>query len=113
MATSKVAPPQHSSDSSCGKPRAQAAAEPTMSKLRMRVASSDWWASRMVVSVTSTRRCSRIHAAKPCGPSLSNSCLAPSAGAAAKRGASGRRALAGGRGRPLASGWPLTLTSAM
>jgi hypothetical protein len=27
----------------------------------MRVASSDWWPSRMVVSVTSTWGCARIH----------------------------------------------------
>ena len=43
----------------------------------MRVASSDCGASRMVVSVTSTRVCSRIQAAKPCGPSRSSSGLVP------------------------------------
>ena len=35
----------------------------------MRVASSDWWASRMVVSVTSTRFSFRIQRAKASGPS--------------------------------------------
>ena len=61
MATSKVAPPQHSSENSPGAMRAHRPARcATMSSVRMRVASSDWWPSRIVVSVTSTCVCSRI-----------------------------------------------------
>jgi hypothetical protein len=45
----------------------------------MRVASSDWWPSRMVVSVIKTRFCPRIQSANPFGPEFASSrCLVPS-----------------------------------
>jgi hypothetical protein len=65
--------------------------------VRMRVASSDWWASRMVVSVMSTRFSLRIHSAKLGGPAFE-------AAGAVRHGAIGepriglRRGPAGGRG---------------
>ena len=49
-----------------------------MSRVRTRVASSDWWASRKVVSVTATLFCSRSARAKPSGPSESSCCRVPS-----------------------------------
>ena len=52
-----------------------------MSGWRMRVASSDWCASRIVVSVSSTRFCSSIHLAKPSAPSSSSFCFVPGGGA--------------------------------
>src|SRR5437763_1427276 len=48
-----------------------------MSWLRMRVASSDWWASRNVVSVTSTGFWSRTQAANLSGPSCLSRSRAP------------------------------------
>ena len=57
-------------------PRATAA----MSWVRIRVASSDWCASRMVVSVTSTRVSARIQAAKASGPSSSRQITGESSG---------------------------------
>ena len=38
--------------------------------MRTRVASSDWWASRNVVSVTATSFCSRSRRANSSGPTL-------------------------------------------
>ena len=80
----------------------------------MRVAISDWCASRMVVSVTSTRSSSSIHWAKAAGPRRSSNCLVPSGATAGNpEGTIGAWAWAGGTGRPAASGLPFTVTSAM
>ena len=59
-ATSYVAPPQHSTENSSGVIRPTYGAIRIRSLVRTRVASSDWCASRNVVSVTSTgTRCRR------------------------------------------------------
>src|ERR1700686_4161047 len=71
-----------------------------MSSVRRRVASSDWCASRMVVSVSSTRCAASIQAAKPCAPSSSNFCLVPGAGASGAPGGSLAATRCGGRGGP-------------
>ena len=82
--------------------------------MRIRVASSDWCASRMVVSVTSTPVRPSIQAATASGPCASSSAFAPGAGLSTwSRGGEGLRAWAGGLGRPVTSGWPLTVVSAM
>ena len=68
MATSKVAPP-HISREKRPPPRwLVASAMRSRSKVRKRVAISDWWASRMVVSVISSFFCLRAHSASPSGP---------------------------------------------
>lgn len=51
--------------------------------VRIRVASSDWCASRNVVSVTPTAGVSRIQRAKPSGPNSISFCLLPAGGGAA------------------------------
>ena len=84
-----------------------------MSWVRMRVASSDWCASRSVVSVSSTDCCASIHSASPRGPRSSRIWRLPGGG--------GGRLSFGSRGsgtgpchaRPLTSGLPLTMTSPM
>ena len=85
-----------------------------MSGWRMRVASSDWCASRMVVSVMSTRSCASIHFAKPSAPSSSSFCFVPGGGALATF-TLGRRAstMLFGFRRPFTSGLPLTMVSPM
>ena len=89
----------------------------TMSWVRMRVASSDWCASRMVVSVSSTRVCSQHPLRRtPSAPSSSSSCRGARGGVAGRaRTAAARGARRVGRrgARPVTSGWPLTMTSAM
>jgi hypothetical protein len=56
---SNVAPPHISSENSSGAVVREASAiTASMSYVRMRVASSDWWASRIVVSVHSSGFCS-------------------------------------------------------
>ena len=57
---------------------------------------SDWWASRMLVSVKSTRSCSSSQCAKRAGPSSSSFCLVPGAGVGS---ATGRQAHRGKSGR--------------
>ena len=52
--------------------------------VRTRVASSDWWASRKVVSVTPTAGDSRSQRAKPSGPNSTSRCLDPAGGAASQ-----------------------------
>ena len=52
-----------------------------MSRVRTRVARSDWWASRKVVSVRSRGFCSRTHCENASGPSFWKSCREPSGGA--------------------------------
>ena len=59
------------------------------SYVRTRVASSDWWASRNVVSVTARAVCSRRASAKPSGPSSSSRCRLPG-GAGAVRSSGGQ-----------------------
>ena len=59
--------------SSCGVIRATYGATCTRSRVRTRVASSDWWASRNVVSVTPTVSRWRSAAAQPSGPSSASS----------------------------------------
>ena len=68
--------------------RATYGATATRSLVRTRVASSDWWASRKVVSVTASGVCSRSAAANPTGPSSSSRWRDP-AGAGADRSISG------------------------
>jgi hypothetical protein len=85
METSKVAPPQHSSEKAeastefamwAPEKRASVKGQDgeksrrpfTRSSVRTRVAKRDWWASRMVVSVRRTRVCCRAQEAKASGP---------------------------------------------
>ena len=85
-----------------------------MSVERIRVASSDWCASRMVVSVISSLRCASIQSATARGPSASSICFSPAGGGVdGTVGARGGSASAGGRGRPATSGLPLTVMSPM
>ena len=86
-----------------------------MSCVRMRVANSDWCASRSVVSVTSTRRSARIQRAKPSAPSSRSWSRVP-LGTGAPMSQAGFCGLARGctgRLRPFISGLPLTITSPM
>lgn len=55
-----------------------------MSLVRSRVASSDWCASRKVVSVTASAGLLRNLAAKAVGPRSSSRCLLPGAGGASR-----------------------------
>ena len=80
-ATSKVAPPQHSTESICGSACAWCGATRSRSNVRRRVANSDWWASRKVVSVTCRAVSSRSQRAKPAGPSSCRRWRGPSGGA--------------------------------
>ena len=50
----------------------------TMSLVRTRVASRDWWASRQVVSQISSFFCASTQSATALGPLASSSCLRPS-----------------------------------
>ena len=93
-ATSYVAPPQHSTLSSCGVVRATCGATATRSRVRTRVASSDWCASRNVVSVTATSCCSRSARGEALGPSASRRCRQPSGGAARPSRSSGGQLVA-------------------
>ena len=87
-ATSYVAPPHASRLHSCGVIRATCPATAVRSRVRTRVASSDWCASRNVVSVTATGVCSRSDRANPSGPWASSSWRVPS-GAGTDRSRSG------------------------
>ena len=49
----------------------------TKSLVRTRVASKDWWASRIVVSVSNSPLCALTAFAKPSGPEVSRTCLNP------------------------------------
>ena len=77
IAVSKVAPPHISSENNWGTRCETVSATRIMSKLRMRVAMSDWWASRKVVSVISKRFSSRIHCANFSGPRSNNTSRLP------------------------------------
>jgi hypothetical protein len=85
-----------------------------MSIDRIRVASSDWCPSRIVVSVISSRFCASIQSATAFGPFCPAGLRVPGGGRidphATGRGA---RASAGGLGRPAVSGCPFTVMSAM
>ena len=76
------AAPALDADSSCGVVRATCRATATRSRVRTRVASSDWCASRNVVSVTATAVCARSSAANPLGPELEQALAAARRGAA-------------------------------
>ena len=112
MATSKVAPPHSSREKSPAPSRAVAGAMRSRSWLRTRVASSDWCASRMVVSVKRSPFCSRTQAASPSGPRASRMSRVPGGGGEARStfgtGAS-RSSL--GRSGFWTPGEPLTITS--
>ena len=115
MAVSKVAPPHISSEN---KPvlasptlRASASEQASMSKLRTRVAMSDWWASRKVVSVMSRRFCFSVHSANFFGPSSSSRSRVPLGSGVARSvlgSGAGSKDLAGLY--PLECGLPLTMT---
>ena len=76
-ATSYVAPPHASLESRPGSIRARNGATCSMSRVRTRVANSDWCASRNVVSVTARVFCSRSTCAQRSGPSLVSNCFDP------------------------------------
>ena len=59
-------------------PPSVAGAISSSSRVRMRVASSDWCASRHVVSVSSSPSCARTRLANPSGPLHSSTCFQPS-----------------------------------
>ncbi len=88
-----------------------------MSKLRIRVASSDWWASRNVVSVTNSRSCSRTQRLNFSAPIALNLSRLPSGTWRAGGVSPLDGATSGGLRPPLAksrrgtSGCPLTITS--
>ena len=69
-----------------------------MSWVRMRVANSDWWASRRVVSVSAIAVCERSAAANAVGPSSSRRCREPAGGAPVGSAGSFARGIAGQRG---------------
>ena len=83
-----------------------------MSYVRTRVASSDWCASRNVVSVISSRFCSVVHAAKPSGPSSCKSCRVPFGAAEASCGGATAAFNRFGTAFPATCGLPFTITSA-
>ncbi len=71
-ATSNVAPPHISCEKKPAARCAVACATRSMSRVRTRVASSDWCASRNVVSVNRTARCCSTHLDSPAAPCRSN-----------------------------------------
>ncbi|CAM5443114.1 hypothetical protein SGRIM128S_09674 [Streptomyces griseomycini] len=68
--------------------RATTGATASRSLVRTRVASSDWWASRKVVSVTPRVGEARSQRAKPSGPSSASRCREPAGGSPAGSGGS-------------------------
>lgn len=68
IATSNVAPPQHSSEYALASAQLVSLAILAISIVRRRVASSDWCASRHVVSIMSVPGYSRTALAKASGP---------------------------------------------
>ena len=85
-----------------------------MSFDRIRVASSDWCASRMVVSVISSRFSPSIQSATALGPSRSSICFSPSGAVwLTSGGGAGGCTSAASLVRPATSGFPLTLMSPM
>ncbi len=112
MATSKVAPPHSSRLKSPAPRRAVAGAMRSRSWLRTRVASSDWCASRMVVSVKRSPFRSRAQAASPSGPRASSTSRLPGGGGEARstRGTGASRSSLGRSGF-WTPGEPFTTTS--
>ena len=85
-----------------------------MSNVRTRVASSDWCASRIVVSVSSSGFCLSTHAQNFSGPSASRRVRVPGGGASASFGNFGTTGSGSVRALstfPFTSGRPLRLTS--
>jgi hypothetical protein len=78
MATSNVAPPQHSSEYALASAQLVSLAILAMSIVRSRVARSDWCASRHVVSIMSVPGYSRTALAKASGPFSTIMFLQPS-----------------------------------
>ena len=74
-----MAPPHISSEKQSARKSAVPSAPLTMSRVRMRVESRLWCASRMVVSVTSSFFCSMTQRLTASGPLVSSSSLRPSA----------------------------------
>ena len=111
---SNVAPPHISRLKSCGIRCATASAICSMSYVRTRVASSDWCASRIVVSVNSSRFCLRTHCAEFLRAQLQQLVARARRRRAAVRDTAGRPARAArcfGSTFPFTSGRPLTITS--
>ena len=80
-----------------------------MSLVRMRVASSDWWASRQVVSVSSRPLWARTAAAKALGPSFFRMSRRPCSGSVTSTTGTTGSVLAGREPlTPSSEGWPLT-----
>ena len=91
MAVSNVAPPHISRQNRSGvQVRVRRRRSASMSYVRTRVASSDWCASRIVVSVNSSRFCSRTHSANFSGPSSFSLSRVPGGGRRAVRRTRGR-----------------------
>ena len=82
----------------------------SMSCVRMRVAMSDWWASRIEVSVIRSCFCSRIHFEKASGPFSNKISRLPVKDFAAGWGTRGERIGFSGF-QPLAVALPLTVMS--
>ena len=80
--TSNVAPPQTSREAAEERACAVKGAALTRSWVRTRVASSDWCASRMVVSVTRRPLWARTAAAHPSGPRAERTSFHPAGGRA-------------------------------
>ena len=110
--TSKVAPPHISSEYAPANASAVAGADARRSRVRIRVASADWCASRHVVSISNNPSWSRTALANAAGPCSSMICLNPGGGVSVA-GFGGTGSTTTGAG-PTAPGWlaPLTATSA-
>ncbi len=117
MATSKVAPPQHSSENKLRqRARIGAGDARRCRSVRMRVASSDWCAvahrrvgeqHALLLAHPARRTSSGRAASSTCLRAVGQHCRS------IERHARAPIASAGGVGRPRVSGWPLTVTSAM
>jgi len=114
METSKVAPPHISNENTCGFALAKPSATASISSVRTRVASSDWCASRNVVSVYKILLCCRIQLQKASGPISSSLFLLP-LGYSARRSKGGMSGLRNVRlgSMVFTSGLPLTVRLAM
>ena len=111
MAVSNVAPPHISRLNRPGISRAVASATFTKSYVRNRVANNDWWASRIVVSVSSSGFCFRTHWQNLSGPSVSSRSRSPLGTGPETVGTTGVGSSRLGSCLPLVSGRPLTITS--
>jgi hypothetical protein len=112
MAVSNVAPPHISRLNKFGVRWLTASATFTRSYVRTRVASSDWCASRIVVSVNISRFCFRTHSANFSAPSSVSLSFVPGGGLAPReRRHDGSGSTRFGSTFPFTSGRPLTITS--